>query len=542
MTNNAEQEKPTQREGKSSEPLATPELENEKLKLEVRLLERQLSTKGMALEWFKSGTVLVALIGVAVTLWVGFGQVKQAEQNRISERLDKALTRLASEKPNERMTGVSSLRLFLGERDSSLKAQALSFLVDAASVEADPLVQSAILDVFGNLKGSGVSQADLDALLKIVLERSRSLAGSIRGQSSQRITKDKWLRLAGIARLNLNPDQIPDEIPKTLIAKLSQDEYLTLLESERGQFERLEPKLETPLKGVSQLITTLLKLGAKANDFSLIFCQGCDFSAARDLSGAKFDKANLERANFSRVNLKNASFRDANLSDTVFFAADLSNANLRDNTLEVDWGEITYGLPMFECANLKGADLSGTPLLVYEQVYWPDNQNQKVIAPRMLSTEIDKTTKLDYFTIVAVTRVSDAYLMKHAKDARFSHFLGKDAENSIFLYAYFPCTYRRLKANYAHDEAALSSTTCIQLSQVGGDHNKIEFLRPELRETLSGFLDQPMLNEIALLSAINGELGPPSKKQPWKAVSEYACKDIDPPKPYKLRIQRVHNR
>jgi len=224
--------------------------------------------------------------------------------------------------------------------------------------------------------------------------------------------QDKKQRLAGIARLNLKLDQMPNEIPRSLVAKLTQPEYLELLGAERGHFERLEPRLQTPLNGLSQLITVILKQGAKAIDFSRVYCQTCDFSGRRNLSGANFDKANLAHANFSHVDLKNASFRDANLSDTVFFHADLAGANLRDNTQEVDWDDETFGLPLFECANLKGADLTGTPLLYYSQ--WPDDKSREVIAPRMFSSQVDKTTALEYFTIVAVTTVSDDYLTKHS--------------------------------------------------------------------------------------------------------------------------------
>ncbi len=541
MSNNAEEPEPKQVEVKGPDPLATPDLENEKLKLEIRLLRRQASKRWLALEWLKSGTVLVALLGVGVTLYAGFGQVKQTEQNRLSERLDKALTRLASEKPNERMTGVSSLRLFLNERDISLRAQALHFLVDAASVEADPLVQSAILDVFADLKKSEVSQADLDALLKTVIERNRSLAGSIRDKWSARVRQDKKQKLAGIARLNLKADQIPDDISQSFLMKLTRAEYLDLLDAERGRFEKLEPKVQTPLNGISQLITRLLKLGAKARDFSLISCQWCDFSTARDLSGAKFDKANLEHANFSRVNLKNASFKEANLSDTIFFAADLSNANLRDNTLDVDWNVITHGLPLFECANLKGADLSGTPLLVYRQNFsglWSNEHGEGVVAPRMLATQIDRTTNLEYFTIVAVTEVSDAYLRKHPTDGRFAHLFKRDrsSEDPLFLYSLTPCTYRRFKADFRSedfDETVFSSTSCIQLVNVSG--KMISSLRPDLREKLSGFLAQPSLSDVSLLSAFNRELGAP-RRQRWKSIGEYACDDFTAPDVNRLKI------
>jgi hypothetical protein len=73
------------------------------------------------MEWLKAASVPVANLGAAITLYVGFGQINQADENRSADRFDKALSRLASEKANERITGVSGLRLFVNDSKSSLQ-------------------------------------------------------------------------------------------------------------------------------------------------------------------------------------------------------------------------------------------------------------------------------------------------------------------------------------------------------------------------------------------------------------------------------------
>jgi hypothetical protein len=95
--------------------------QDEKLRFETRLLALQLSRSGRAMEWLKAASVPVANLGAAITLYVGFGQINQADENRSADRFDKALSRLASEKANERITGVSGLRLFVNDSKSSLQ-------------------------------------------------------------------------------------------------------------------------------------------------------------------------------------------------------------------------------------------------------------------------------------------------------------------------------------------------------------------------------------------------------------------------------------
>jgi uncharacterized protein YjbI with pentapeptide repeats len=518
------------------ERIAKLNLEKRKLQLEIRSLSRQLSWRGLALEWLKSAGVLAALLGVGVTLYIGFGQIRQSEQNRSAERFDKALTRLASEKSSERITGVSALRLFLSERDTSLQAQALHFLVNAVSVETDPLVQAALLDVFNELKADNVGPQALDDSLRTAVERNKSLSTSIEEEAFERIARDQKQTMAQYAPLKLRADQIRTPIPERLIAQLPREEYLKFLEAERGPFERLEPKLDVPLHGLARLITTLMATGAKGNDLSGIYCERCDFTKSGDLSQVKFENAYLAFANFSRLRLRNSSFKDSNLSDAVFFAADLSNADLSQARFGF---ESTRGFPLFDCANLKGANLSGLPMLVYKEVFDTTHLGEhvtQVIAPRFLSALIDNSTKLDNFRIVVLTDVTDAYLLKHPRNGASVKLLGDredTTENPLFDNEWVSPAYRRFKAPYTADEAAHSWTRMIQHFEI--DMSNVSNIRSQAESVLRGYLDQPSLASLPLLSAFKNVVGSPTKHH-WKDDQPYSCSDTSLPNSLKLKI------
>ena len=149
-----------------------PSPETNKLLLEAELLRRQLSPRGALMAWLQAASVPVALLGAILAFFVGFGQLRQGGDNQAADRFDKALTRLASERPDERMTGVSGLNLFLSDGNSLLQNQALLYLVNGLSLETDVRVRGAILDVLADLPQGRLSQAALDHGLRIAIERN----------------------------------------------------------------------------------------------------------------------------------------------------------------------------------------------------------------------------------------------------------------------------------------------------------------------------------------------------------------------------------
>jgi uncharacterized protein YjbI with pentapeptide repeats len=530
-------------------------LENQKIRLEQRLLKRQLSKQGLAMEWLKSVTVPVALLGAAITLYVGFGQINQSEQNRLADRFDKALVRLASDKLNERITGVSGLRLFvIGPESTSFRGPALHYLVNAVSVESDPLVQRAILNIFQDLDHTKVSKAEINEVLKTALDRNRSLTESIRQQWRDRITADQRARMSRSESINLPANEIPDPIPVSMIAKLSQTEYLEFLNAERGPFDELEEKEDVPLQGLTRLVSMLIALGATAKDFSGIYCEGCNFTTAGNLSEAKFDRAYLSRADFSHVNLRNASFRDSDLGGAWFFSSDLSNADLRGNTgRERVFNGTAASFPFLECANLKGADLTGTPLVAIHRDFsptWAGESALHIVAPLMMHVQINDSTKLDHFTTITYTGVSDSYLRKHPDAPVVAPLHNREdgtIEDPVLNDVWTSAMYRRFQGDFAINESDYTSTMYIQSSEIGP--KGLARLRGEIAPELMGYLDQPTLLKIPLLRDFDqtlrslalltrGQARPVDTDTQPKGRTGYSC--TDPGHPDERRVVVDH--
>jgi hypothetical protein len=260
---------PSQENEPSSRRDTSPGIEDkthdeiEKIRLEKRLLERQLSSAGLVMEWLKAATVPAALIAAAITFLVGYGQITQSVQSRDADRFDKALSRLASEKANDRLTGVAGLRLFADDPTSPLRVPALQFLVNATSVEADELVQGAISDVFRDLKSTQMKQAQLNEVLQTALEDDRSLTEFIDSGYIERRDAARAKVLEhhfSSSQFAKTPPLITPPFTNSLIVQLSQKEYLQFLAAGDEPFSNLDAKLSIPLHGLAGLIFACLTL------------------------------------------------------------------------------------------------------------------------------------------------------------------------------------------------------------------------------------------------------------------------------------------
>ena len=471
-------------------------LESQKLRLEQQLLNRQLSRMGLAMEWLKSATVPAAIIGAALTFYVGFGQIKQAEQNRNADRFDKALTRLSSVTTVDRLTGVSGLRLFLADGDMRIRKNALQFLVNAASIETDEFVQSALINVFEQLKDAHSDVDLLNDTLLIALEQNRNLTRSIIAKWEERIHARKVAVLVQSKKLKLTPKDIPAHIPRSLLKKLSQADYIRLKTSSPSRFEELPSIDSIPLRGLYKITSILLDLGATSKNFKNIYCEECDFRNAKNLDGANFEGAFLARANFSRVSLKGASFKEADLSSTVFFSADLSGADLTSDNVGVkDYKGLGLSFPLFECANLKGANLSGVPLMEYTRYYGTSGSDFKISIPSLKKVKIDNNTKLDSFVIVVNTIFSKWYIKEHAKNNLIRSLLSSSElppPDPIFVFGWTPAKHFR---KYSYKRMELGSMY-IQYSQIERGHGG---LLPESDKLLKGHLSQTALSDTPLI-------------------------------------------
>jgi hypothetical protein len=194
-------------------------------------LTRQLSLQGLLIEWLKAAAVPVTLLGAITAFFIGFGQLHQNAENQAAERFDKSLTRLASERADERMTGVSGLQLFLHARDSSLQEQTLQFLINALSLERDTRVQGAILDVVAGIAPGAIQPATLNGALETAVKRNRSLTKIITGAWEDRIAAEKWKRLAAFGIPGVIAEHASEQIPVAIISKLTVKQYQDLLDA-----------------------------------------------------------------------------------------------------------------------------------------------------------------------------------------------------------------------------------------------------------------------------------------------------------------------
>jgi hypothetical protein len=528
--------------------IAKLDLESEKLKLEQTALRRQLSPPGTLMEWLKAATVPAAVLGAAITFYVGFGQINQAEQNRNADRFDKALTRLASKESNERITGVSGLRLFVNDPKSNLQLPALDFLVNAAAVESEPFVQSAILDAFLDLNNVTITPLGLNEALQTALEDDRSLANTITEQSRQQVLEAKRQLIARALKVPI--ENIPNPVPEKLIARLSRSDYLDLLGLEKAKFDSLDPKFGVPMHGLARLISTLVKHGATNKDFSNIYCQGCDFTGAADLSGTSFDRSYLAAADFSHVKLKGASFQNSDLRGVFFFSSDLSGATLtQGRTHPGDYLGLSMSFPYLDCADLRGADLSGTSLLSVQEVFdtkWVGGRAFRVSAPRMLSAQIDNKTKLNRFVVVSYTRITDQYVQMHPKDpavtvlaASSSGELGSPVLSGVFA----PAVFYRFRGAFGIEETGYAETIYLQQSAV--DKGSLQRLKPQMT-TVEGYLNQPPLMTLELIkefeNAVNPKIANPSQPQAQQSSAwvspktNYGCNDVKHPPSIALTV------
>ncbi len=323
-----------------SDELPATEVKDEQLKraLEIAKLKRELSF-GNWLEWAKAVGPLATSIGIIFTIVIGILQQRQSLRSREDERFERSVTRLGSQQPSERLTGLIGLQLFLRAGEGSRQESALNFIINAAVIEQDRTVREALLDSLDKLGVLQISKAALDAALITARDRNRVLL---------RHTRDEYF-FKKIPSSGEWPSDPPLVVP---IGNPPDEERDALLASARA-------------------LAALVRAGAYAADLSQIYCVECVFSSAdkpAQLADTNFDTAFLSRAHFERADLTRSSFNNADLGLTYFTNANLTEAKLTQDVGITPWGVVeaeaantTLALPgaLFTCANLTNADFSG---------------------------------------------------------------------------------------------------------------------------------------------------------------------------------------
>jgi Pentapeptide repeats (8 copies) len=272
--------------------------------LEQVQIDWQASWQFKAIEWLKGAAGVAAVVGLFATVIYNSAQLAQIRESRDEERFDKAVSRLGSQSPSERLAGLSGLQLFLGPAQRDKHQAALLFLANGVAIEKDPIVRGAMLDIFASLRQYQFEQQVLNETLAVERDRNRGILKSFQARFQTRL-KD------GSATIF---DEGNDE---TGIGTLAPDDL-------------------APLQATAATIASLIRNGAHVKDLSDIYCTYCGFSSSDgsvNLSDVNFDRSFLRKASFVKANLENASFDGADLIQTDFTGANMRRAKLTDPPL-----------------------------------------------------------------------------------------------------------------------------------------------------------------------------------------------------------------
>ena len=348
-----------------------------KLELEQQQLRFQASWRGQTIEWLKAAAGIAAILGLGLAFWSTNRQLTQLAVSGEEDRFDRAVSRLGSDNPAERLAGMSGLQLFLGPTSASKQRATLLFLVNAVAVEKDATVRAAVLDTFASVGQYRVPGQVLNEILRTARDRNRGILAILQSRFQERL----------------------QENDKALFEKGNDEAWLGKLNE--GEL--------APLKATAATIAALIRNGAYAEDLSHIYCVACDFSSESrsvDLSRSKFDRSYLRQSKFKNVKLQRASFDAAYLTQTDFTNADLRNAKLTTPPLldppvqsilvqKALWA--AYG-PIFECADLSEADFTGSVLFGF---YWTDI-NGAAYFPRFYGADVRGTNFKSFKLFTAV--------------------------------------------------------------------------------------------------------------------------------------------
>lgn len=377
-------------------------LEVAKLKAETWAAERQLRPTASLLEWLKAAAVPIAIIGAGVSLYTANRSNDVAREYHEAERVAGAIAQLSTGTSQGRLAAVAQLGFYM-RRSTHEKGAALTPLAMALSAENDPAVASAILATIGTAKEAGVDQESLDATLEEILQGDRDRVVSIRS------AKDP------IRATSAMPDAAGNVQGATTIAERSASDVHAAVARAIGAHAREDLldrlRKDAVLERLSRVIVLLVAQGARARSFDEIFCDACDFKKVKRAdNGISFQGALLPDADFERTDLHSANFKNAVLSRASFVGADLRDANLTVDSLAVGLGEI--GPPVFACADLRGSDLSGQPLLIATTslTSFPTVDLEGL---RLDQTKVDHRTRLKSLAIATHVEIDKQFAMSH---------------------------------------------------------------------------------------------------------------------------------
>ena len=263
-------------------------------------------------------------------------------------------------------------------------------------MEGDPLVQEALFNVLNASARSGVGPRSLSQTLALTLQLDRSQLRDSLAKIEPRSDADGNLSFSDKTREQGLAEAVTFMAEPDKINQLRRVRQLTVL---------------------SRAISLLISQGARANDFSWIYCESCDFRPLKMIGKANFSHAILPDAHFDNMILRGADFRESHFSSTQFTGANLVGADFsHESENDGDYGDAKP--PVFACADLRSANLDGLLLLHQETSIYGHGDNPEaeltLEGPRFDQARIDSTTKLDKLRIVHHLKISGRTLRSTA--------------------------------------------------------------------------------------------------------------------------------
>lgn len=346
-------------EGKRTE---RGDLELKKLTLEVADLTFKQSWLAKCIAFLQGILPLAALVTLIWTISAGLRQQRLQSQDAENARFEHAYTKLGSQLPSERATGVTQASALLRVNGGVRDKEVLTALTNQLALDEDPAVRSAILNVFFYLDDRTGKDA-LDAALKSVVDLE-----SVIVQSSG-LTP---FELATAQQDNRGIFFLPGELDSPRTNSIDPNWRQLVL---------------VRLSSLKTAMLSLLKAGGRTANMARIFCPQCDFKSLDvDFSDVDFTNAILPRSQWEGLRLNHANFHDAVIEEANFTGAHLHGANFSEDQYNTNRQqyveanilrninpalpvalylyEFSSGTPNFRCADLSDTSFENYPLLV----------------------------------------------------------------------------------------------------------------------------------------------------------------------------------
>lgn len=363
----------------------------EKLSLEIEALKT--AARRFSFPWWieliKACSTPIAFMGVVTAFIVGWTQIRQAQDLQVRLRVDGLIRLLSSEKREERLSAISSLSLFLTPDNRPYHRDTLRALSAAVAVEREALVESSLYGTFESVQEGVVTAEDSSATLNVLLKLNRTVNWDLAvREEEERARNDDRQKLT----LH-NPNLSPRWVERSYLSSRSAEDLRRLAT-------------------LSEVAMLLVRKGAKATNFSNIYCRECDFSRLT-LDGADFSGAFLRGSDFTASSLRKTTFLSADLTGVRFYKAILTDSILSQGLFDrwASWFKDTsryntiYSPPFFECSDLRGADLTFRVIAAVNIDFTGASNEKSTSHPEIFVTpfnhvRVDKNTKIDPLGVV----------------------------------------------------------------------------------------------------------------------------------------------